>query len=287
MGNNISLIMATVHRDKDVGIMIKSLISQSDQNFELIIIDQNTDNRLVPYVDAGLKAGLQIRHEFLFPPSLSKARNLGVSLANYNVIAFPDDDCWYENDVIENVRNNFMQKPSCHGLVVSWVEQKIGLNTKTDVQQLSLNEWRNFKGGNASSISLFLQKDVFNKVGCFDENLGVGKWFGAGEETDLVLRLLAAGSKVEYLETARVHHHFGQSFNTDFWAQAKSNRSRSRGTGALYAKHKISSYVIFRGFLAPIIKSILSGKWGKNLLLATVTSLGRIEGYLRWYWVMK
>src|SRR5690348_15687235 len=131
--------MATVGRMEEVGRMIHSLASQTDPSFELIIVDQNPDDRLAPYVRTGLSQGLAIHHVRLEPPSLSAARNLGISLARYDIVAFPDDDCWYEQSVIENVRNRFISDSQLGGVVARWEEQAAGLGRPPMSGQLSLN----------------------------------------------------------------------------------------------------------------------------------------------------
>ena len=45
---DFSLILGTVGRVNDLEIILSSLQAQTYQNFELIVVDQNPDDRLVP-----------------------------------------------------------------------------------------------------------------------------------------------------------------------------------------------------------------------------------------------
>ena len=53
--------------------------------------------------------------------------------------------------------------------------------------------------------NMVLRRRVFEKVGFFDERLGVGA-IGSGEETELCDRMIAAGLRVAYMPEAVVYH---------------------------------------------------------------------------------
>jgi GT2 family glycosyltransferase len=274
----VSLILATCGRVSEVRRCLESLAAQSSQDFEILVIDQNPDDRLASIVEEAAKVGLQLRHIRLYPPNLSAARNLGINEAAGDVVAFPDDDCWYEHDVVEKVIQCFSNDESIAGAVGLWVEQT-PTTRPTPLGSLSLQQFRRFRDSSASSISLFFRKSVIARLGGFDHRLGVGCWYGAGEETDLVFRVLADGWKIERLVTARVHHAFPGPEPGDIWAAFLKARTRARGTGALYAKHKFDKQVVIRGFLGPIVHAI-SGQ--QRVSAAVGTCIGRLEGLIRW-----
>jgi hypothetical protein len=63
-------------------------------------------------------------------------------------------------------------------------------------------------------------------------------------------------------------------------------KKRARGTGALYAKHNLSAWVIIRGLLAPILRPWGQGYFTqeliKKLIQGWATSLGRYQGWRQW-----
>ena len=137
------------------------------------------------------------------------------------------------------------------------------------------------RASHASSISLFFDRVLFQSLGGFDERLGVGQWYGAAEEIDFILRALATGARMRYCPEVRVHHAYALRPTGSFNSICGQARRRSRGTGALYAKHNLPAYVVLRGLLAPVVSALprLSpAQIGRGLF----TSLGRVEGYLRW-----
>ena len=276
----VSLILATYGRAEELGRAVDSFLSQTDRGFELIIVDQNPDERLAPFVDKAREGGLDVRHVRMDTPGLSAARNLGISHARHDILAFPDDDCWYETEVIEQVRHAFGKEPALGGAIGCWVEQAES-KPATQTYLLEHSAWREFRGGHASSISLFLDRRLFENLGGFDERLGVGQWYGAGEEIDFILRALASGARLRYCPNVRVHHAYSRQPVGSFKTICRQARRRNRGVGAIYAKHKLSAYVMVRGLLAPVVNAmprLSPSQIGRGL----ITSFGRIEGYLRW-----
>lgn len=280
--NLVSLVLATVGRLAEVERLIDSLIAQSSRAFELIIVDQNSDDRLVGCTLRAESAGLHVLHLRLAKPSLSGARNLGLQYAKGNVIAFPDDDCWYERDVIEEICKAFDLNIGWSGVVGQWVEQAAARGGMPEKGVLSASAWRRYRGGDASSISLFLQADLFKQLGGFDERLGVGKWFGAGEEIDLIFRALDACAVLGRCPQARVHHQFWRRMVDQPGISGRAVLRRARGTGALYRKHRLPLSVVLRGLVAPPILALAHRQGLKGLWLGLAMSAGRAQGVLAW-----
>ncbi|WP_298269704.1 glycosyltransferase family 2 protein [Geobacter sp.] len=277
----VSLVLATVGRTAEVGRCLQSLVTQTDAIFEVVLVDQNRDDRLRPIVEASLEAGLPLRHLRMDKGNLSLARNLGILQSTGEIIGFPDDDCWYEPDTIAEIRHLFLTKTALQGVIACWVEQAVTRKKMMIIGSLSLKSWRKYRGGDASSISLFLRKDLLHLLGGFDCRLGVGQWYGAAEEIDLVLRSLSLGASMDYCPTAKVHHAFFNVPKGDRRTIYRNARNRARGTGAIYAKHRLGLWIILRGLVAPISIPLFRGK----LLTAVYgffVALGRVEGFLRW-----
>jgi len=278
----VSLVLATLGRVDDINRLVDTLVAQTERGFEVIVVDQNPDDRLVPIIARAINLGLEVIHLRQALPNLACARNRGIATARHEIVAFPDDDCWYEPDTIGYVVAAFQERPRLQGVVACWVEQAKASGKPASEGLLSLDSWRRFRGGNASSISLFCRRGLLEQLEGFDVRLGVGQWFGAAEETDLILRALAGEAEMTHYPAARVHHAFGAKPESDWRAASRNARRRARGTGALYAKHRLSPYVILRGFTAPIMLTLLRAGSVKFLATGLATTLGRIEGWARW-----
>lgn len=280
----LSLVLATYGRAEEFDRCLASLAAQEDRNFEVLVMDQNPDDRLAACIARFLGEGLAIRHIRLPEPGLAAARNEGIRIAVGDIIGFPDDDCWYEPHTVARIRQTFGEDDALAGVVADWVEQSDGGGNVHggDERLLSWAAWRDFRGGAASSITLFLKRGLLFDLRGFDERLGVGKWYGAAEETDLLLRALAGGAVIQRLKDAKVHHAFAVAQPVSGLQQTDALRARGRGTGALYAKHKLALTTILRGLLAPVLKPLVRLQFGWPLRAGWATAQGRLEGMRRW-----
>ena len=275
----VSLVVATYGRGSELGPLMDALVAQTDRAFEVIVVDQNRDDRVVPVIEAARAAGLAISHVRQPEANLSLARNGGLQHARGSIVAFPDDDCWYEPDVIARVRERFGADRAIDGVVARWVEAEP--QGPRPAHRLSSDAWRQFRGGDATSFTLFFKPERVRALGGFDTRLGTGQWFGSGEETDLVMRMLAAGDRVEHVPDARIHHWFSDVLPLS-WANWRRSRSYGRGTGALYAKHRLSAWVMLRGLVAPFLHAVKLPRPLDALALAGAKTLGRLEGCVLW-----
>jgi GT2 family glycosyltransferase len=275
----ISLVLATVGRTDELNRLFDSLAAQTFGNFEVIAVDQNEDERLLPHLERARYLGVAVRHIRHRPANLAAARNTGIEAARGKWIGFPDDDCWYDPQVLEQLVARFASPDRPSGIIVRWVEQDEQPMSAAD---LSWERSRAFRDVPVSSITLFCDKHLCQKIGGFDSRLGVGQWFGAGEETDFVLRALKTGALVTYEPHAEVHHAV-QHQQADANPQTRlAVRHRARGTGALYAKHRLPAWVILRGLASPLLRPLLKGAFGAELALGYATMLGRLDGLLGW-----
>lgn len=276
---DVSLILATVGRTDELARLFDSLAAQTFSNFEVIVVDQNKDDRLLPHLERARYLGIAIRHLKHHPANLAAARNAGIEAAKGKWLGFPDDDCWYDPRLLEVLAARFACPDKPNGIIVRWVEQD---EQPLFPAALSWKRSRAFRDIAVSSITLFCQRALFMQIGGFDSRLGVGQWFGAGEETDIALRALHAGAHLTYEPRGEVHHAV-QHEQPDAGPQVRQAvRHRARGTGALYAKHRLPAWVIARGLLAPLLRPLLKGSLGAGLALGYATMAGRIDGMLAW-----
>lgn len=274
----ISLIVATHHRTFELHRLLDSLTQQNFKNFEIILVDQNNDGRIDALLKSHPYPSLDLKHLHHTPANLAIARNIGIAAAKGKWCGFPDDDCWYEPTTLEKLHQRCEWNDMPHGVIARWVEQ----HPKLSPASLSWKKSSRFRDLPVSSITLFLHKSLLARLGGFDGRLGVGQWFGAAEETDLVLRALKEQANIVYEPTIVIHHKITEIANqlTPFYRLQSKNRAR--GTGALYAKHDLSIWVIARGLLAPILRPLVKGQFTHELTDGVAQTLGRYQGW--WYW---
>jgi glycosyltransferase involved in cell wall biosynthesis len=179
----ISLILCTKNRLKEVNIFLKSLSKQIYQNFELIIVEQNEDKRVKKLVK-------NYNFDIIYLTSkigLSLGRNKGLQYVDGDIVGFPDDDCFYPEELLYNVAN-FFNKNKYDILTGKTIDKK----TKKIVAGKNIIKPQEIKPLkiSGSSTTLFIKH---NKDINFDEKLGIGSTFYAEEENDLIFRLLKKG----------------------------------------------------------------------------------------------
>ena len=276
---DISLILATVGRCAELNRLFDSLAAQTFHDFDIIVVDQNADDRLQTILQRARSLGLLIRHVRHRPPNLALARNAGIAIATGGWLGFPDDDCWYEPDMLAHIMLRSTQADSPQGVICRWLEQ----DAPQAPGMLSWERSSRFRDFPVSSITLFFERSLVQKIGGFDGRLGVGQWFGAGEETDIVLRALRAGAALVHEPQAVVHHRVDMPATAVNRVARRSALLRARGTGAMYAKHRLPLWVIVRGLLSPVAKPLARGRIGAELMHGAAIARGRLTGCLRWW----
>ncbi|MDR1398189.1 MAG: glycosyltransferase [Desulfarculales bacterium] len=200
----ITLIVATYNRQAPLRKLLTSLNKQRYKNFEIIVADQNPEGFLSPLL-ASFK-NLKIRQIHCRIPGVSAARNAALPLAQGQIIAFPDDDCFYAPDTLALVTDYFNKNLACAGLVAGWrLPEKS--TTKFNISfRKSLTVFSAFH--NAGATFQFYRREVTDKVGFFDESLGPDRShpYACSEDTDYLLRTLKADYKIDRVRSVPVYH---------------------------------------------------------------------------------
>lgn len=277
-----SLVLSTKGRVAELEQFLAALAPQSE-GVQLIISDQNDDDRLLPVVDKGRQSGIHIEY-LKSTGGLSAGRNAGLALCVGDIVGFPDDDCVYSLSVLSEVGALFRANPAI-GLVGLPAEDQ-----QTGAQLVATP--RHATGLNARylpvfSPTLFVRRTALGGlVGPFDASLGVGaSYFGAGEETDLVLRLLAQGVVGVFWPNAVVFH----PAKEDRLSVAALRRKwcYGRGAGKVMLKHRALLGLAFWSMLG----AALGGRALRALLRGDARGLlhlsygaGTVMGMIRHKW---
>lgn len=178
-----SIIIPTYNRGHFISTAINSVINQSHNNWELLIIDDgstdNTQELISDYTDERIIYIKQKNKE------RSAARNHGIRLAKGKWVCFLDSDDYYENNHLSNFKNFIDKNNDFVGLISSGVSLTGTINRRKDFLNLNLDNplkevWNKFLL--PTQVCIHHSVLIDNK---FNEKLSL--W----EDTHLWLRIIA------------------------------------------------------------------------------------------------
>jgi glycosyltransferase involved in cell wall biosynthesis len=193
-----SLIIPTLGRAVELAEVLASIVNQKRNDIEVIIVDQNEDARVVPLVEA-LPSDLPVLHLKLTEKNPSTARNAGLDAARGEIIAFPDDDCWYPADLLNRVDAWFRKNIEYSVLAVGALDND-GVSSGNRWPQNACDIGAMNALRTTFCSSLFISAVQRSRVVRFDPKLF------PGEETDFILRLLATGLRGRFDRELHIHH---------------------------------------------------------------------------------
>ncbi len=199
-----SLITATLGRTSELKRLCGSLVPQSHRDFELIVVDQNPDDRLAPIVQEYGKR-FQMLH-LRSVRGLCRSRNVGLKRATGDVVAFPDDDCSYPPNLLADIAEILETRRDLAGITCSVVDENGARNSRWETRFGILTRYNLFR--RSFSNTIFLRSVAAGLTGDFDESIGLGAgtpWVW-GEEHEYMIRVLANGFAVSYFPNLYVIH---------------------------------------------------------------------------------
>lgn len=199
----ISVVITTRNEAKNLPVLLNSLVAQK-MEFETIIVDScstdNTEDILNSYSEK-----LQIKF-IRKKTSRGAGRNLGVSMSSGDYILFLDGDVYADQNLIRSYLE----------ILAKRMDFVAGNTITAGVEEFKLNRVSLYAGGfeiTAPSANLCYRKDVFEKLGGFDEN------FVTAEDIDLNFRAVIAGYKGSVCPRCIVYNRTRESL-TGFLRQA-------------------------------------------------------------------
>lgn len=212
MKNNkikVSVIIPTYKRDKELVNIIRSVLEQKFQGFELIVVDQTIQHN--PETMSYLKnlEDSRFRYFLVTPPSLPAARNFGLKKAHGGIVIFIDDDVILTKDFTKAHWESYITNPK----LVS-VAGRIKSASKPLSKELAHFDKANLaRGGFDYPHAAFVQtcqganmsfkRSILLQINGFDTNY-MGN--AVREESDVCFRLARLGHKILYNPQAILKH---------------------------------------------------------------------------------
>lgn len=183
--------------------------------WEVLVVDNNSSDSTREVVQE-FETFLPVRHLFEGRPGKSHALNTAVREARGRVLAFTDDDAIVDRGWLRAIFETF-ESGAWDG-----IGGRTLLRTDREMPQWLKKELWGFLAcmdfGDESfrmedpqvtliGVNMALRREVFERLGGFDEGLGPkGKALAKGEDSELFQRMLQAGMSIVYQPAAIVHH---------------------------------------------------------------------------------
>ena len=282
----ISAIIATFGRDIELKNLLTSITRQNYNEFEVIIIDQNRDNRvdkIIQKMDVSQKKLKIIKQQ---RNHLSKARNRGIKQASGDIYFFPDDDSIIPENFFLKIIEQFKKDTSIDFISVPVLE------TGHDLSKFDTETYKKINIKNARTLttatSILFKKHIITDIKSFDTHFGLGAVFESSEDLDFVLRTLYKGYVgCFYTDTFVIHKNPVTAYNAN---TAQRAYRYNRGFGGLVKKHltifgkKHLLFVCICELLKNMTNILIYLSWNPARAYYNYVSLtGKIVGFLKFH----
>jgi glycosyltransferase involved in cell wall biosynthesis len=210
---DVSLIIATRDRCQQLQRCLEAVTRlQFERLWELIIVDNGSTDGTASVVHQFSEcAQFPVRYVFESRPGLGNAHNAAIAVARGMILAFTDDDCYPEPDLLGCVWRAF-EDPS-----LGYIAGRITLHDPADDPMTTIESTcrctfppRSFvRVGSVGGANMAFRRKVLTEIGGFDPLFGPGALFNT-EDVDAAGRASAAGWKGEYRPEVVVRHHHGR-----------------------------------------------------------------------------
>lgn len=260
----ISAVVCTRNRGALASATVESLLANTHPNFEVIVVDQSTN-------DVTQEAVSHFLHDqrlwYVRSPTIGqgRSRNIGLKMAGAPIVAYTDDDCLVPPNWLEVFDKLFREHPRvavAYGNVfAAEYDRELGFVPEyfltSDRLTRSLRRTP-FTVGIGASMAV--RRQTVLAFGGFDPALGPGGIFPSADDRDIAARALIKGWYVyETTEMAVLH----DGFRT--WDEGKALTERDWfALGGAWAKilkngHlEILSFFIHDAFIAGFLRPLKS-----------------------------
>jgi GT2 family glycosyltransferase len=272
------LVISTIRSPEHIERCLESIRRARVPVF-VTVVEQRPEPDALPLLQDLIDAG---HAEHVHEPvvrGVSRGRNRGLAVIRGDIVAFPDDDCWFDDGVLELLSDRMETEHLDGAAIPCRAGDDSGTMLRWRCRAGRVTSWRVPRTIVAAGI--FLRRELLEQHGLFDVALGTGAAtpFGSGEENDLVIRALRNGASIRYMPDTTVRHgdfrHDGMTDET----LAKVLRY-NRGFGRVLRKHRLrgqAGYWILRSVAAVVVAGARRDRDGVRFQRAQLR--GRWQGW--------
>ncbi|MGH7157588.1 MAG: glycosyltransferase family 2 protein [Candidatus Saccharimonadales bacterium] len=256
----VSVVVTTKNNHKTLDACLASIVSQTYQPVELIVVDNNSTD--------GTRAIARFYTDKVFNcgPERCAQRNFAVEKAGGEFVAIIDSDMELSSHVIQDCVDVMQYRPATRGVIIP--EESFGVGFWAACKRL---ERSFYTGNNAIEAARFFTRKTFREVGGYDESLV------SGEDWDLSTRVRALG-KIERIKSFIRHNEgrlkLSQSLRKKFYYAQKARAFLRKQTAAQRMQSGAGPFARYRLFLSRPKKLLRKPFVGIGLLVMKAFEFG-------------
>lgn len=189
-----SVVIAAYNAERTIEETIDSVLAQSDEDFELIVIDDGSEDLTLPFALRKAAADTRIKVATQSNQGVSAARNLGVAKSRGHYLAFLDaDDIWH-CDKLAKHRELHERDPAIEASYAQIVfcpdkpgKLRAGRTRSTVLEGYCALEDVVIENVVCTMSNLVIERDTFLEIGGFQRQMR------HVEDQDLLARLVGGG----------------------------------------------------------------------------------------------
>jgi GT2 family glycosyltransferase len=259
--------------------------------YEVIVVDSNSQDGTEKLEDV-----FPIKYVSIEERSRQRALNLGISIANGEIVAFLDDDITVDKKWLANITEPYTNATvgGVGGRVIPYgKKQKHYVRTRQNtvgrvyssglvIGNFDLPSEHPIEVDSLIGCNMSFRRDLLLKVGGFDVNY---KGTSYRDDTDLCIRIRKSGCALIYCANALVWHKYkGKLFGAD-WSYWYVRNNVYFYLKNLFAQDRLKIPVfIYSMFIPPrdyLLKSSVEVKIGPVLIPKVIK--GAYDGYKTWH----
>lgn len=196
---NFSIVIPALNEEKYIGNILTCLSNQTFKDFEVIVVDGSSTDKTK---DVATSFSDKLRLSIIDAPrgNVSKSRNKGALSSYFDHIVFFDADVSIESTFLEKIAKEI--EKSNPDILTSWnipVSKKVSDKFMFWFHNAVILEGMKYFTPGAVGVFIYVRKDIFMKVGGFNEQITFG------EDFDLTRRFSKAGYKYILLKDPKIY----------------------------------------------------------------------------------
>ena len=277
-----SFIVPVYNRPDEVGELLESLCSQTVKDFEVIIVEDGSQNTCKDVCDKFADI-LDLHYYYKDNSGPGQSRNYGAERAQGEWLIILDSDVVLPSKYLESVNSKLY---TLNSKLAAWGGPDAAHESFTPVQKAISYSMTSFfttggiRGGKKKldkffprSFNMGIRRDVYLQLGGFSK-------MRFGEDIDFSYRIVEAGYQPRLFPTAWVWHKRRTDFRKFFRQVYNSGIARinleKRHPGTLKLVHLLPTV-----FTVGVICLILIGAFGRIMMV-----YGNPADFRLWYWVV-